>query len=183
VKSLSLPLPVLHGERGGVRGSLHEPDSRRIPLTRIASDDAIRPLPDASRACPTCASQECATGVDPGCGGERSDCSRRCAASSGGKSGEGPQLLDNTQQNSGSEDEVSVQGHARRARDAVRDVLHHLYRPGQYRHGRERDPEGAASFQHRARLRVLRLCLSCSRSSAAGSAIASGRDRLCSGAA
>ena|SRR5579883_1378946 len=38
-------LPVLHGERVGVRGCLHELSARRVPLTRIASDDAIRPLP------------------------------------------------------------------------------------------------------------------------------------------
>ncbi len=38
---------------------------------------------------------------------------------------------------------IAVQGHACRARDALRDVLHHLYRPGQHQHGGQRDPEGA----------------------------------------
>jgi len=38
------PLPAC-GERVGVRGSLKGLNLRRIPLTRIASNDAIRPLP------------------------------------------------------------------------------------------------------------------------------------------
>jgi len=40
----NLPLPAC-GERAGVRGSLQRLSSRRVPLTRIASCDAIRPLP------------------------------------------------------------------------------------------------------------------------------------------
>jgi hypothetical protein len=39
-----LPLPVLpHGERVGVRGSLREFDSRRVPLTRIAAQSDLSP--------------------------------------------------------------------------------------------------------------------------------------------
>jgi len=34
------PLPALRGERVGVRGCIREFDSRRVPLTRIAPDDA-----------------------------------------------------------------------------------------------------------------------------------------------
>src|SRR5581483_6853139 len=44
-----LLLPVLHGETVGMRGSVREyrwrRRARRLPLTRIASGDAIRPLP------------------------------------------------------------------------------------------------------------------------------------------
>ena len=39
------PSPRSYGERVGVRGSCHERSLRRVPLTRIASGDAIRPLP------------------------------------------------------------------------------------------------------------------------------------------
>src|SRR2546423_10127817 len=37
---------------------------------------------------------------------------------------------------------VAVQGHSCGAGDAVRDVLHHLCRPGQHRHGGRRNSEG-----------------------------------------
>jgi hypothetical protein len=40
--------PFLRGEGWG-EGLLPQRDSRRIPLTRIASEDAIRPLPQAGR--------------------------------------------------------------------------------------------------------------------------------------
>src|SRR6185312_8485675 len=37
----ALPLPVLHGERVGVRGSLHEFSPWRVPLTRIAAQSDL----------------------------------------------------------------------------------------------------------------------------------------------
>ena len=40
------------------------------------------------------------------------------------------------------EDAASVQAHSCRAGDALHHVLHHLCRPGEHRHGGQRDPEG-----------------------------------------
>src|SRR6516162_8455813 len=60
--------PRLRGEVG-LRSNPGEGDSPRARC--VESPPHPNPLPDASRACPTCANQGCATGVDPGCVGER----------------------------------------------------------------------------------------------------------------
>jgi len=46
---MRLPLPVLHGERVGVRGFLHERDSWRVPLTRRFAPTSPRKRGEAKK--------------------------------------------------------------------------------------------------------------------------------------